>query len=231
MRYSYGFGTGINIGPFKKDMMRRLTTAALKATDKAATGAQADIRTAMRGQRLGNLANAVKQTSDLKKGRVKLTGDGGFSVSGVVYAHIRSDRTSGALTAYTEGATIVPRKGRWLAIATNEIPKRVGRYRMTPRRYIEGGLEQRIGPLRFVQGKRHAGEAFLVVDNVTVNPLRPGKARRLPKSGRPRAGRSHVGIVAFVLIKATKRTRRVDVLNIAQKWQLRIPRLMERELR
>jgi hypothetical protein len=230
MRYSYSFGTGFNLGPFRKNMMARLSRAALTATDKAATGAQNDIRNAMRGQRLGGLANAVKQTSDLKKGRVKLTGDGGFSASGIVYAHIRSDRTAGALTAYTEGAIIVPNKGRWLAIATNEIPKRVGRYRMTPQRYVEAGLESRIGPLKFVPGKRHAGEAFLVVDNVTISG-KQGKVRRLPKSGRARSGRSHVGIVAFVLIKATRRTKRVDVLAIAQKWQLRVPRLLEQAMR
>lgn len=229
MRLSLSVGTGHSLSPWRRNMFARLQRAALRASDAAATGAQEDIRRAMRGQRLGGLANAIKQTSDLKKNRIKQRQDGGFSASGVVYAHVRSERTKGALDAYTEGATIVPRKGRWLAIATNEIPRRVGRYKMTPQRYVEGGFESRIGPLRFVPTKR-GSVAYLIADNVTTNPLRTGSARRLPKSGLARPGRSQVGIVAFVLIRQTKRTKRIDPHQLARKWQLKIPFLMVREL-
>lgn len=229
-RLSLSYGTGFSLGPFQKNMLQKMARGAQIATDRAATGATADIRTAMRGQRLGGLANAIKQTSDLKKGRVKLTGDGGFSVSGVVYAQIRSERTKGALIAYTEGAQIVPNKGRWLAIATSEIPRLVGRNRMTPALYVEKGFEQRIGPLRFVKTHR-ANVAYLVAESVSTSPYRSGSAKRLPKSGRVRGGRQHVGIVAFVLIKQTKRTKRVEPLQIAAKWQGRIPRLWEQALR
>jgi hypothetical protein len=229
-RLSLSYGTGISLGPFRRDMLARMAKGAQVATDRASIGAQADIRSAMRGQRLGGLANAIKQTSDLKKGRVKITGNGGFSVSGIVYAHVRSERTKGALDAYTEGAQIVPKNGRWLAIATNEIPRLVGRYRMTPQRYVEAGYENRIGPLRFVQTHR-ANVAYLIAESVTTSPYRSGSARRLPKSGKVRAGRQHVGIVAFVLIRQTKRTKRIDPLQIAQRWQGRIPRLWEQALR
>jgi hypothetical protein len=230
MKYGYSLGTGISLGPWRKNMLQRLARGAQIATDRAATGARDDIRSAMRGQRLGGLANAIKQTSDLKKNRVKALPDGGFSVSGVVYAHVRSDRTKGALDAYTEGAQIVPKKGRWLAIATNEIPRLVGRKRMTPQLWVEAGYNSKIGPLRFVPTHR-GNVAYLIVDSVTTSPYRSGSAKRLPKSGRPKAGRQHVGIVAFVLIKATRRTKRVDPLRIAARWQGRIPRLWEQAMR
>ena len=229
MRLSVTVSTGFSLGPWRKDMLRRVKRAALRATDKASIGAQEDIRRAMRGQRLGGLANAVKQTSDLKKNRIRELPGGGFSASGVVYAHIRSERTKGAFDAYTEGATILPKRGRWLAIATNEIPRRVGRYKMTPKRYVEGGFESRIGPLRFIPSSR-GNVAYLVADNVTTSPFRSGSARRLPKSGRARAGRQHVGIVAFVLIRQTKRTKRFDPQHLAQRWQQKIAFLIAREM-
>lgn len=228
MRGSLSIGTGFSLGPFTKDMNARLTRAAQRATDRAAIGARDAIRSTMRGQRLGNLANAVKQTSDLKKGRIAYK-DGGWSASGVVYAHIKSPRTAGALQAYSEGATILPRKGRWLAIATSEIPSRVGRKRMTPELYRKGGYETKIGPLVFIPTAKPS-VAMLVVKNVSTNLNRRGSARRLPKSGRVRAGRENVSVVAFILIRATRRAKRFDTRAIAEKWQGRLPQLMQAEM-
>jgi hypothetical protein len=89
----------------------------------------------------------------------------------------------GAIEAYTEGAEITPKRSPWLWISTDEIPRRAGRYRMTPALYRATGLESRIGPLVQIPG-RHRGEALLIVRNVTVDRFgRRGKARRLPKRG------------------------------------------------
>jgi hypothetical protein len=206
-----------------RDADRAFQRAAQKATHRAGVGLQQEVRTVMRGQRLGNLGNAIKLTTDLRKGQVHMTGSGGWTASAFLYASAPSPRTSGALESYLEGRTITPVNGRWLAIATPEIPRRVGRYRMTPRRYVEGGLENRIGPLTFVPG-RLPGVAYLVVKDATISESRQGKARRLPKRGGVRPGRARVGFVAFVLIRSTRRTRRLDVRAIAEKWQTRVPR-------
>jgi hypothetical protein len=213
-------------------MMGHLERAALVATDRASRDAQEGVRTSMRSQRLGNLGNAIKQTSDRKKRRIHRKGEMGFSASGIVYVGTKNERTRGALASYLDGpVNITPKSGRkWLAIATNEIPKRVGRYRMTPERYRASGLESRIGELQFIPTSR-ANVAYLVAKHVTTNPLRSGSARRLPKNGRARAGRAEVGIVAFVLIRATRREKRVDVAEIARKFQQRIIPYMSEELR
>lgn len=229
MKMSMSLGTGFSLGAVQKDMTAKLTRAAAVVTDRAATGARDGIRAAMRGQRLGNLANAIKQTSDLKKRRVHLTGDGGWSVSGIVYAHIKSPRTAGALQAYSQGASILPRKGRWLAIGTNEIPSRVGRRRMTPELYRKGGYESKIGPLVFIPTAKPS-VAMLVVKNVSTNLNRRGSARRLPKSGRVRSGRENVSIIAFILIRATQRAKRFDPAAIVAKWQGRVPQMMQAEI-
>lgn len=228
MRFYATAGTGFSLGPWRRNMYDRIQRGGVRATDKAAIGARDDIRRTMRSQRLGNLANAVKQTSDFKKGRIKQLPGGGFSASGVVFAHIRSERTKGALEAYTEGATIVPRKGRWLWIATNEIPRLAGRKRMTPELYVEKGYDSRIGPLKFVKTNK-ASVAYLVVEGVTTSKYRTGSAKRAPK-GHVRKSRQHVSIVAFVGIRQTRRQARFSPFEIGRRWQGKLARLWEREV-
>ena len=225
-------GPGKNAtGPWRRELSTRFARAAARATDKASIGARDEIRAAMRGQRLGNLANAIGATSDLRKKRAPTGESGTFDVAGFVTTRITSARTAGALQAYLDQDTtdIAPRKGKYLWIATNEIPRRAGRRRMTPELYRSTGLEQRIGPLVFIKGK-HAGEAFYVVQDTTVQVARAGKPKRAPKSGRLAPGRARVGIVAFVGIRITRRSRRVAPRDIAAKWQRRLPQLIVTEL-
>lgn len=218
-------------GPWRRKNVARITGAAARATDKASIGARDELRAAMRAQRLGNLANAIGSTSDLRKKRPGGRGGSRLDVAGFVYTRIKSPRTAGALASYVENdvTEIGPRGAKWLAIATNEIPRRAGRRRMTPALYKATGLEERIGPLVFVAG-RTAGVAYLIVRDTTIQMARSGKARRLPKRGRIGAGRARVGIVAFVLIRRTRRQRRVAPRQIAQRWQQQLAGLLRNEL-
>ena len=228
MKFEVNVPPTLTLKPWRRYVGATLVGAAARATDKAAQGARDDIRSAMRGQRLGGLANAIGSTSDLRKKRVPSAG-GRFDVAGFVYARVKSERTLGALKSYVDqDTTSIRPAGKWLAIATQEIPKKVGRRRMTPALYRSSGLEERIGPLTFIKGK-HPGVAYLVARDVTISG-KPGKARRLPKRGGVRGGRARVGIVAFTLIRATRRSRRVDPRSIARSWVGRLPDLIKREL-
>jgi hypothetical protein len=232
MQWSISVDTGWTLGPLRKDMRNRIARAGARATDKAAQGVRDDLRTSMRSARLGGLANTVAATSDLRRGRPTGRSSEGVDVAAfVVLRGLKSKRTAGALDAYVDNDStdIAPVRGRWLAIATREIPARAGRKRMTPELYKSSGLESRIGPLKLVPGK-HPGTALLVVEDVTINLAREGKARRSPKNGRARAGRARVGIVAFVLIRQTRRSRRVDPQAIAARWQQRLPRMLSDEM-
>lgn len=223
---------GATTGPWRREITARVIRAAGKTTDKAAFGARDEIRAAMRSQRLGNLANTIGATSDLKKGRPQGRGGSeGLDIAGFVTASIRSQRTAGALKAYLDQdqTEINPVAGKYLWIATGEIPRRAGRRSMTPALYRSSGLENTIGPLTFVQGK-HPGMAFYVVESTTIQLARQGKAKRLPKRGRVGAGRAHVGIVAFIGIRRTRRSRRVHPAQIAAAWQRRLPSLMSAAL-
>lgn len=216
---------------FQRVVLGRVARAAAYATDEAARQAHFNITGAMGAMKLGKLARAIGHGSDLKKRRVPPP-NARFRVSGWVFARTKSsERTAGALKAYTEGATIVPRKGRWLWIATDEIPQKVGRHRMTPQRYINSGLERRIGELEFIPGD-HAGEALLIARDVTVNAATGyGKARRAPRRGAIGATRKKVDfIVAFIGIKITRRSARVDPLKLTADVARRVPTLMLRHL-
>jgi len=206
-------------------MTSRLERAALRATDAAAKDARTAIRGAMASAGLGRLGNAIGADSDLVRHRIKREG-AGFSASGTVYIRGRSPRTQGAIQIYSEGGDIAPTRG-WLWIATPEIPRRVGRKRMTPALYNSAGLDQKIGPLVFRKG-RHGGEAVLIVSGATLDKFgRAGRARRLPKRGRVGETRTGaVSFVAFVGIRRTRRGARYDPAAIIAHYRDLLPRYL-----
>jgi hypothetical protein len=215
---------------YAREAMER---ALLRASDRAARKATSAVRDAMRGAGLGRLAGAIGSGSDLaKNGRAHLSGKR-ISASGWIHIRGHSERTLGALIAATEGATIVPKRGKWLAFATDQIPKRAGRRKMTPELYRTSGLESRIGPLEFVPG-RSRREALLIVRDVSVDRFgRKGRAaRRLPRRGALGSTRRRQAfIVAFVLIRATTRAARIDPQAIIATVAAEVPEMIAEEFR
>lgn len=210
---------------FYRNAVQRTERAALIATDKAARKALDQTRSQMQSAGLGTLGRGIDATSDLKRKRgVHRTG-GGWSASGVVFIRSKSDRTVGAIEAYTKGANILPVKGRWLWIPTDQIPLRgKDRERLTPGKWKASGLEARIGPLVMV--KRKNGYPLLVVKNVGVSAAGKARsARNLKKNGLPRAGQTEVSIVAFIGIPHTARSARVDISAIMRSAQAELPSL------
>lgn len=163
-------------------------------------------RETVRAVGLGRLANAVDATTSAEKGKTR----GEFGAWGAVFARGRADgRGNQALLAYSEGASIFPTGNRkWLAFATAAVPKRGPRNKkMTPDLYRASGLEKSIGKLQFVRGKRPQ-VAYLVARKVTVS-RRTGRAKAF--GGRtPRGSDRKDSIIAFVLIRYTRRAQRFD---------------------
>ena len=192
-------------------VLPQLRAASHYATDKATTLAKGLTEQAIVGAGLGRLSKAVGSTSSVKKGRTRTP----FAF-GVVYAKGSTEgRGNQALLAYSQGATITPGRGKkWLAFATGAIPTRVGRKKMTPELYNRSALVQTIGKLQFVQGKK-ANEAYLVAKRVTVS-RRTGRAKAF--AGKvPRGSDKQKGVVAFILIKFTKRAQRFNQDAIMQR--------------
>lgn len=225
-------------GPYPKlvadhyaNAIQHMEQAALVATDKATTEVQSEIRGSMKAARLGRLGNAIGKTSDLKRGRgVKRYPGGGFSASGVLFLRSKSERTLGAMEAYTEGAEITPVRSPYLWIATDEIPKFAGKKRMTPKLYRQGGFEQKIGKL--TQIRSVDGTPLLVARNVGVNAAgKPRSAKSLTKAGRPRKGqRLKEFVVAFIGIPRTSRAARVNVRQMLQWKQADLAKMWEAEM-
>jgi hypothetical protein len=225
------------IGRYRQTQLifdRRIEAAFLRATDKAATGAKNELREAMQSARLGRLGNAVGANSDLSRGDGVHRSATGFSASGVLFVRSKSERTLGALEAYTQGADIRPVRGRWLWVPTDEIQRLAGsgskRRRLTPGNWDELGMESKIGTLVAIQGIN--GRPLFIVENVGVSALGKSRsARSLTKSGRPRKGqREKAFIVAFIGIPATSRTARVRVRPIAAAARDRLPQLINSSL-
>lgn len=209
---------------YERYAIQRAERAALIATDRASSGGKTGIRSDMAGVGLGRLGFALGSGSDLQKnGRVRRFGNSGFSASGWIYVRTRSERSLGALKIYSEGGDILPVTGKWEWIATDNVPKRIGRYRSTPRRYMQSGLASSVGPLVFIPG-RHSGEALLVVKNVTTRTAGRPNPRRAPRSGRARAGREVQDmIVMFVGIKRTSRAQRFAPRERYREQQAALP--------
>lgn len=197
--------------------LRRLAeNLALEVSDRAARRAQTAIRADMAGAGLGRLGNAIGMTSDKRKGgRVYREGDT-VRASGVLFIRSKSERTVGAIISYTEGANILPVKGRWLWFPTDNAQRVIGtkdqRRRLTPALWRQRGLDEKIGPL--IRLRSVNGNPVLAVKNVGVSQVAGGRrrARGLTKSGRPRKGDTQAELVVmFIGIPRTSRAARVNV--------------------
>jgi hypothetical protein len=194
----------------------------------------------MLAAKLGQLSRIVRYSSDTKRRRgssrqsaLTTFRRNGFRAWGAVYAGYRNDDQRGpaAFKAYSEGAFIAPTGGRrWLAFPTANIPKRVGRRKITPALYNSGGLDSSIGPLVFVPGIS-ANVAYLVVKNVGVNRLTGRSARRLPRRGGLGASRRVSNFtVAFILIRTTSRQKRFDPVQLLEIRFSRAPAFFGNEM-
>lgn len=192
-----------------------------KAVDRATRLAQKGGQQKARAAGLGRLSNAIGYTSSERKRRRDDN-----NAWGAVFARGGDQSRAGqALEIYTSGGTIRGRNRTWLAIATRAMPKRIGRYRMTPQRYEDAGSP--MGPLVFHQVTPN--RAYLIIQGEFSVSRKTGKA----KQAGTRVTRSSVrkrDIIAFVLIRETRRAKRFDQVDITRRASQLLPRFMEEEM-
>jgi hypothetical protein len=197
----------------RRDLRARSHFAVAKATQ----GALVETRRTIRGVGLGRLANAVGSYNSLELGDTNR-----FRAYGAIFARGPSrGRGNQALLAYSEGATILPTNGRkWLAFSTNAIPKRIGPRKITPELYSSSSLVQSIGKLHFVAGKS-GRVAFLVARQVTQSR----RTGRIKAAGArvPRGSDLKKSVIAFILIRFTRRAQRFNQAQIMIRARDAIP--------
>ena len=215
------------IDTYRRYAIQTFERAGVRTVGVAARRGKSVIRQGMAGAGLGRLGNAIDANAD---DAVYRMGGDRFSVSARFFVRSRSERTLGAIAAYTEGADISPVRSRWLWIPTDDIPRVTKRFRLTPAMWRGNGFDKKIGSL--IQIKSVNGYPLLAVESVGVNAL-GGKrsAKSLTKSGRPRKG--HVRrelVVAFVGIPRTSRMARVNVTEILNTIRADLPAIFATEL-
>lgn len=191
-----------------KALQRAQQGAMHRAVDKATKLARDGIQQKMKAVGLGRLGGAVKFTSSERKRR--RTPEEAW---GAIFAAGGDEsRAGGALEAYSRGVTIHGRNVDWLAIATKALPKRVGRYRMTPQRYEAAGSP--LGPLVFK--RLTANKAILIAQGDFTVSVKTGKAKKF--AGRATRSRTRQrDVVVFVLIRETRRAKRFDQVEITRR--------------
>lgn len=203
----------------KRAFDQKMQQAAHRATDRAATRLKDQIRSEMSAAGLGRLGMALGSGSDYRKGgRVHRTGEG-WSVSGWVFVRSGSKRSRGAIEAYTQGATILPRNPSGLLwIPTDDIMRmaRIGKasYRLTPKLWRQT-YEAKYGPLVRV---RSGGQNLLIVRDTTLSLAgKPRSIKPLTKRGKVPKGQIYQKfVVAFIGIPQTTRSARVNPAQIAR---------------
>jgi Family of unknown function (DUF6441) len=133
------------------------------------------------------------------------------------------------IRAFDEGAVIRSRRGRFLAIPTENAPRKgIDGSRISPSTFPE----HRFGPLRFVP--RQSGPSLLVVDGMRASYSRQTGELRGFRRATDRARRSGQGlstVVMFLLVAQVKLRKRLEVARAAEHWSAQLPALIEQQLR
>jgi Family of unknown function (DUF6441) len=133
------------------------------------------------------------------------------------------------IRAFDEGAVIRSKRGRFLAIPTENAPRKgTDGKRVSPSTFPE----HRFGPLRFVP--RQSGPSLLVVDGLRGSLSRKtGQLRGFRRAtGRARqSGQGLTTVVMFLLVPQVKLPKRLDVARAAEHWAAQLPALIEQQLR
>jgi hypothetical protein len=133
------------------------------------------------------------------------------------------------IRAFDEGAVIRGKRGRFLAIPTENAPRRgTDGNRISPSTFPE----HRFGPLRFVP--RQSGPSLLVVDGLRASFSRKSGTLRGFRRATDRArarGEGLTAVVMFLLVLQVKLSKRLDVARAAERWSGQLPALIEQQLR
>jgi Family of unknown function (DUF6441) len=195
--------------------LRNLEQAVAIGTRDAGRGLKTELRRQVAGAGLGQrLANSWRDRHYLNQ---KL------DAASLVYTKAQQ-----IIRAFDEGAVVRSKRGRFLAIATENAPRRG-----TDGRRISPGTfpEHRFGPLRFVP--RSNGPSLLIVDGLRASFSRQTGELRGFRRATERARRSGQGlttVVMFLLVPQVKLRKRLDVARAAEHWSAQLPALIEQQL-
>ena len=196
--------------------LRDIERAVSTGTREAGGGLKTELRGQVAGAGLGQrLANSWRD---------KHYPNQHLDAASLVYA-----KAPQIIRAFDEGAVIRSKRGRFLAIPTeNASRKGTDGRRISPSTFPE----HRFGPLRFVP--RSSGPSLLVVDGLRASFSRKtGELRGFRRATErpPRRAQGLTSVVMFLLVPQVKLSKRLDVTRTAERWSAQLPDLIEQQLR
>jgi hypothetical protein len=195
-----------------RDIERAVATGTREAGRGLRTELRRQVASAALGQRLAN------------SWRDKHYPNQKLDAAGLVYT-----KAPQIVRAFDEGAIVRSKRGRFLAIPTENVPRKgTDGKRISPRTFPE----HRFGPLRLVP--RPSGPSLLVVDGLRASFSRKSGELRGFRRATGRARRSGQGlttVVMFVLVAQVKLRKLLDVAQAAERWSAQLPALIEQQLR
>lgn len=186
-------------------------TAVRQETNRLKQGLRDDIKAAGLG---GRVANTWRSRVYPEKG-------GSLDAAGFLWS-----RAPHIIRGFDDGATIVPNAGKFLAIPTDNVPRRGGYRggRLTPKKW-----PSRLGELKIIKTRR--GQLLLVVERQASFARDTGQLRgfRKPSAKSLRTGNRLTTVVMFVLVPKVKLKKKFDVKKQVQHALRRLPDTMFRE--
>lgn len=199
----------------------RLARGATRAVQRVTTGGKNALRRQVIQAGLGGrVANAWRDQLFPGGSRVSM------GAAGFIYS-----KAPNIVRAFDQGSVIRSPNGFWLAIPTEQAPKRGrGGKRITPANFPE----DRFGPLRLipaVAGVGRAGRlALLVVDAARIGTT--GRARAVKGGAFTKRGKVKKGVatvVMFILVPQVRLSKRLDVKEVGAWAKRALPRELVRE--
>jgi hypothetical protein len=196
--------------------LRDIERAVTSGTREAGRGLKSDLRRQVTSARLGQrLANSWRD---------EYYPNQRLDAASLVYS-----KTPQIIRAFDEDAVIRSKRGRFLAIPTENAPRKgTDGKRIRPSTFPE----HRFGPLRFVP--RPSGPSLLVVDGLRASfSRRSGELRgfRRATERTRRSGQGLTTVVMFLLVPQVKLSKWLDVARAAERWSTQLPALIEQQLR
>jgi hypothetical protein len=214
MRFTANIGRSLqaDLGRELRDIERAVATGTRDAGRGLKTELRRQVTSAGLGQRLAN------SWRDQHYPNQKL------DAASLVYT-----KAPQIIRAFDEGAVIRSRRGRFLAIPTENAPRKgTDGKRIRPSTFPE----HRFGLLRFVP--RSSGPSLLVVDGLRASfGRKSGELRGFRRAtDRARArGDGLTTVVMFLLLRQVKLPKRLDVTRAAERFSAQLPALIEQQLR
>ena len=130
------------------------------------------------------------------------------------------------IRAWDKGAVIRARRSKWLAIPTDQAPKKgIDGKRLTPANFNESRYDK----LRWVE--RKGNHPLLVVDEVKLG--KTGKVTRRQKQAHAKSGNYKKGIVTvvmFIMVKQVRLNKKLNVQKATKQWVDKLPELIFRNM-